>query len=371
MDPAMVADEVYSMRDARSLPRRVLIVRLGAMGDVLHALPAVHLIRQAIPKCEIGWVIESRWAPLLCAPGFPTAGETAPERPLVNAIHEVDTRAWRRFPTSRSTWTNVRTAFSGIRERRYEVAIDFQGAMKSAVVGALSGPNSVIGFRRPRESAARVFYSHSVDSEMRHVVDQNFALAREVAGDAVAPPKSLLPEDPAAETWVTDQFLKLELCKREINKFVIINPTAGWKAKEWPLEHFATVARELASHGFVSLINFGPGEEEIAQRLATASGHAAIPFACSLSQLIALTRRASLFIGGDTGPMHLAAALQVPVVALFGPTDPARNGPYSTRARVLRNAKSVTSYSHVAESDPGLLEITPKEVMDAAMSLLS
>src|SRR6185369_11780448 len=107
-----------------------------------------------------------------------------------------------------------------------------------------------------------------------------------------------------------------------------------WKAKEWPTSKFGVVATELSRLGIASLINFGPGEERIAEEVRAASNGVAIPFACDLSQLIALTRRASLFIGGDTGPIHLAAALNVPVVALFGPTDPARNGPYTARAKV-------------------------------------
>ncbi len=358
------------MRDARQIPRRVLILRLGSMGDVLHALPAVHLLREAVPKCEIGWAIEHRWRSLLCAPTYPGSGEIAPERPLVNTIHDVDTRRWRRNWCSRSTWREVSSALAEIRADKYEVAVDFQGAMKSSLFGTLAGAGSLVGFQNPREAAARLFYSHTVDARLPHVVDQNFALIREVAGDAVVPPKTLLPVDTAAEEWVTKEFERQSSGKREIGRFAILAPTAGWAAKEWPVENYGTVARELASQGVVSLVSFGPGEEAVAQKVVEASGGAAIAFPCTLSQLIALTRRATLFIGGDTGPMHLAAALQVPVVALFGPTDPARNGPYSPRAKVLRSPQSATSYSHVSTRDAGLASITPRQVLDAVASLL-
>lgn len=354
------------MRDARQLARRVLIVRLGAMGDVLHALPAVHLLREAMPKCEIGWAIESRWAPLLCAAGTPLAGERSPARPLVDTVHVVDTRAWRKSAFAPATWRSVTTSISAIRQHRYEVAIDLQGAAKSSLLAAVAGTPAVAGFREPRESIARLFYSHSVETSTPHVVDQNFALVRDVAGDAVAPPKTLLPVDPEAEAWVD-----AELARKDLERFAILAPTAGWSAKEWPAENFGAVARELAASGISSLINFGPGEEAVAEQVRQASGGIAIPFACDLGQLIALTRRAKLFVGGDTGPMHLAAALQVPVVALFGPTDPARNGPYSPYARVLRSPNSVTSYSHVDRRDPGLDSITPAEVLTAVHSLLS
>ena len=117
-------------------------------------------------------------------------------------------------------------------------------------------------------------------------------------------------------------------------------------------------------------MNYGPGEEQLAKEVCDLSAGCAQPITCSLAELVALTRRSSLFIGGDTGPLHLAAALGVPVVAIFGPTDPARNGPYSNKSVVLRNPASRTSLSHISEPDPGLLQITPDEVLTAARKLL-
>jgi heptosyltransferase-1 len=150
----------------------------------------------------------------------------------------------------------------------------------------------------------------------------------------------------------------------------LINPGAGWGAKQWPAERYGEVARVLASDGMIPLINFGPGEEELANQVVAASGSKAVAISCSLGELIALTRRARLFIGGDTGPLHLAAALQVPVVAIFGPTDPARNGPYGTKSIVLRDPASRTSLSHTSAPDPGLLRITADAVIAAARTLL-
>jgi heptosyltransferase-1 len=253
-----------------------------------------------------------------------------------------------------------------MKDRHYDLALDFQGAIKSAVIARLSGARQVFGFEEPRESAARMFYSQKVSTSMPHVVEQNFALARHVVGDAQAPPRILLPADAPAEAWVSSRLAKLG-----VSRYAILSPTAGWKAKEWPTGNFGALASALAKLGLASLINFGPGEEAVAEEVRAASKGTALPFACDLSQLIALTRRAELFIGGDTGPMHLAAACTVPVVALFGPTDPARNGPYTSRAKVLRSAKSVTSYSHVADRDEGLASIAPEEVMAAVAELLS
>jgi heptosyltransferase I len=353
-------------RDSRNEPRKILIVRLGAMGDVIHALPAVGRIREAIPDCEIGWVIERRWVPLLCAPGSLLAGGRSPARPLVDTVHVVDTRAWRKSILSSETFRAVSAVRSEMRARQYDVAIDFQGAIKSAVLARMSGAREIVGFQQPRESAAAMFYTRKIATSQTHVVEQNLELVRSVVGDSRADSKVSLPMDGASDAWVIEQLRELG-----ISKFAILAPTAGWKAKEWSAANFGVVASALSKSGIASLINFGPGEENVAEEVRAASGGTAIPFACDLSQLIGLTRRASLFVGGDTGPMHLAAALNVPVVALFGPTDPARNGPYSTRATVLRSAKSITSYSHVATRDEGLADISPDEVISAAAALLN
>jgi heptosyltransferase-1 len=156
-----------------------------------------------------------------------------------------------------------------------------------------------------------------------------------------------------------------------VGPFAILNPGAGWGAKCWPADRYAAVAQALAADGVHSIVNYGPGEEELAREVEVASGGAAKALKTSLTEMIALTRRASLFIGGDTGPLHLAAALKIPVVAIFGPTDPARNGPYGTRSIVLRNPQSVTSHARRSQPDQGLLEIGANAVVDAARSLLA
>jgi heptosyltransferase-1 len=175
-----------------------------------------------------------------------------------------------------------------------------------------------------------------------------------------------LPRDPAAEARI-DQRLRNE----GFRDFAILNPGAGWGAKRWPAERYGRVARALASDGVRSVLNYGPGEDNLAREAEAASEGAAKAIKCSITELIALTRRSRLFVGGDTGPLHLAAALQVPVVAIFGPTDPARNGPYGTRSVVLRNPASPTTHARRAQPDEGLLEIGVNAVIDAARMLLA
>jgi heptosyltransferase-1 len=361
-------------------PKSILIVRLGAMGDIVHTFPAASTLRRAFPAAQLGWMVEERWADLLCAPGNPRLGPRTPARPLVDSVYVVNTKAWRKSPLSSDTRHQFSSALKEVRDQKYEIAIDFQGAIKSALLTRLSAAATVIGMQRPREAPARMFYARQVPTKGTHVIEQYQSLAASVVdgfgGCAPSPdrqpPEVAVPEatsfdfpqDDAAEASLAHKL------QNGRNRIVLINPGAGWGAKQWQPERYGEVARVLANEGFSCILNYGPGEESLVRAIQEASGGTAQAMNFSISELIAVTRRASLFIGGDTGPLHLAAALGVPVVAIFGPTDPARNGPYSNRSIVLRNASSRTSLSHTSAADPGLLRITSEEVLSAAHRLL-
>jgi len=200
-----------------------------------------------------------------------------------------------------------------------------------------------------------------------HVVEQAMCLA-EAFGASARPeeitPDEMFPFDEAAERWCDTQ-----LNAHGLHDFAILNPGAGWGAKQWPTERYAEVARALSFQGLRSVVNHGPTELALANEVAELSAGAAVPISCSIGELIALTRRARLFVGGDTGPMHLAAALRVPVVALFGPTNPKRNGPFATPAVVLGGVDSTKPYRHTNEVHEGLLSITVAEVLKASSQL--
>lgn len=335
------------------------------MGDIIHTLPAVTALRRAFPQATMGWIVEERWAELLCTLPTPRHGPRSAQRPLVDRVHTVNTTKWRKALLSSQTWEQVAAGLSDLRAARYEVAADFQGAIRSALLARWSSAPVIYGVSQPRENVASMFYTRQVIARGRHVVQQNLSLAEAIAGHPLEIPPVELPHDPAAE-----EECEHSLRQEGISDFVLLNPGAGWGAKQWPAERYSEVARQLAKEGLRSLINFGPGEEKMAQQVEAASGSAAKAIARSLTQLISLTRRARLFIGGDTGPMHLAAALQIPVVAAFGPTDPARNGPFGTRSIVLRHPTSPTTHTRRAQPDEGLLEISAEEVIAAARTLL-
>lgn len=351
-------------------PKRFLIVRLSAMGDVIHTLPAVAALRAAFPEAHIGWLIEERWAELLCAPGFSRRGPRSAQRPLVDEVHAVNLKAWRKSLFSISTLQRAATVWNDVRDAGYDIAIDLQGAIRSVVLARLSGAQVIYGAAQPWEAPASLWYSRPIVARGRHVVEQNISVAQAVIGRyrldlALNEFPIALPRDGDAEARVEQQ-----LAENGISDLAIINPGAGWGGKRWPAERYGQVAKGLTGIGISPFVNYGPGEQELFHRVEESSEGAAKPAAGSISELIALARRARLFIGGDTGPLHLAAALQVPVVGIYGPTDPARNGPYGTRSIVLRNPESSTTHARHTEPEEGLLAISADAVLSAANELL-
>jgi heptosyltransferase-1 len=334
------------------------------MGDIIHSMPAVAALRASFPESVIGWVVEERWSALLSTDAA-RVGPRGPEKPLVDNIHLVDTRAWRAALFSDKTWKEIRQTIRQLRAAHYDISIDVQGAIKSAVLGRFARPPKRFGFAQPWESMATMFYDHQVQATGTHIADRNASLA--VAAGATEKGTELfpIPVDPVAERWAEEQ-----IRKRNLVKFAILNPGAGWGSKCWPVTRFGELARKLAELGIFSLINFGPGEEKLVADVEEASQGTAQRFSCSLSELIALTRRAALFVGGDTGPLHLAVALSTPSVALFGPTDPARNGPYGGRAIVVRSPESVTTYKRSSDLENGLASVSVEQVFAAAQQIM-
>jgi heptosyltransferase-1 len=354
----------------------LLIVRLSAMGDVIHTLPAAQALREAFPQARIGWLIEERWAELLCAPGAPRRGPRSAQRPLADWVHTVNLTAWRKSLFTISTVQQIAKTWNDVLAGRYEVAVDLQGAIRSAVLAHWSAARVVYGAAQPRESPASLWYTRQKIARGAHMIEQNLSVAEAVAiysqgqhslgQRQLKVPRVEFPHDGEAERR-TDR----RLTEAGVREFAILNPGAGWGAKRWPAERYGRVARALAKDGLRSILNYGPGEDDLACQAEAASEGAAQRMKCSITELIALTRRAKLFIGGDTGPLHLAAALQVPVVAIFGPTDPARTGPYGTRSVVLRHPVSPTSHARRSAPDEGMLEISAEAVVGAANTVLA
>ena len=363
--------------DARPLdagrPLRVLIVRIGAMGDVLHAMPAVAALRERHPEWFIGWAIEPGWSELLQTSGDfdrMSSGAGRSERmPLVDVWHRVPAKSWAKRPLASSTLSEVNATRRELGMSEYDVCVDMQGALKSAVVGRIAGARVFAGPAEPREAQARWFYKQRVAVRSAHVVEQGCELLGAAVGETLRPAKVTLPVDEDAEMWCDALLTSLRV---QGERFVFVAPAAGWGAKQWPAERYGAVAAELGRAGYRTLVNEALGDRS-ADGVIAASAGAATRVPCSVGQMIALVRRAGVVIAGDTGPLHLAAALGRPVVGLFGPTDPARNGPFGaaeSKARVLRHGSSGTDHSRRAETEVGLMQITVGEVVEAALEML-
>lgn len=293
----------------------ILVVRLGAMGDILHTLPAVEGLRRLQPAARIHWIAEDRWHPLLEG------------HPALSGL----------LPFNRRSWSALQSTRRSLRALRFDLALDFQGLLKSALVAWQSGARRIVGFARVRESLAGLFYSERIVTDAAHVVDQHCALVQSGGAQSVwlppGRPEGNLPAGP----------------------YVLASPFAGWGSKQWPLEHYAALAQMLP---LPLVINVAPAQAAFVAGMS----HVHVS---SISGLIHATRHAQAVVGVDSGPLHLAAALGKPGVALFGGTDPARNGPYGGTITVLRHPEAVTTYKRGEMLDPLMRDLTPAQVYAA------
>jgi heptosyltransferase-1 len=314
---------------------RVALVKLSALGDVVHALPAAHAIRQARPDAELTWIVERREAAILTG-----------NRELDHVI-PVDTRLWRREfrrpggPVAVAV--KVRGLLRALRARRFTLALDLQGNLKSGLITALTRAPLRVGFALGdcRESLNALFTNRRVKLAPGPipVVEENLTV---LAAVGISPPAAgrlvyPLPSDVAAAATVAG-FLEREGVKPE-TPLVVLNPGAGRPAKRWSPDAFRRLGDELALRlGARVLLGWGPGEEALIDAIAAGLRTApVIPPATTIPELVALLRHATLVVGGDTGPIHIAAALGVPTVGLYGPTDPRRNGPCGPRMATVES----------------------------------
>lgn len=300
-----------------------LIVRLSSIGDVIFAMPAVAALRRRFPHARITWVAERQCAELLR------------ESPAIDALVEIDTRAWRNGWFRTNGAGLFRDEIRSIRKIRPDVAIDFQGLLKSAVIARLSGAPKRIGFAAEhlREPASRFFYSEvvRVDPSL-HVARKNLCLLESFGVSEASPLEFPIAIGQETRDWAGRQIESLGG-----RKFAIVNPGGGWSTKLWEPARFAQVADWLWERfGINSIVTFGPGEEHLAGEVVSQSvTGAAMKLRTSLKQFAALAEQAVLFVGSDTGPMHLAAARGVPVVGLYGPTQVNLNGPLDPRHQTV------------------------------------
>lgn len=311
--------------------KRVLVVRLGAMGDILHALPAVASLRAA-GDVRIAWIVKPQFRELLDGSG------------IADEILEFRRRGLR----------PLLATLRGLRRAPFDLALDFQGLIQSALAARLSRARRVVGFDRRllREPFAALFYHERVHTGSAHVVEMNLDLAA-----AAGAPRRVLefPLPPGREEG-----------NLPAGAFLLSSPFAGWGSKQWPLGHWLELAALARMELNLPLVfNVSPAQAAALSGRTDAHVHVS-----SIAGLIHATRRAAAVVGVDSGPMHLAAALRRPGAAIYGPTDPRRNGPCSDRIRVLRHPSAITTYRRGSEPGPEMAAITPRQVLDALREVL-
>ncbi len=306
---------------------RILAVRLSSMGDVIHTLPAVASLKQSFPRSRVTWLIRPRWAPLL--EGNPSVDEVIPlERSFAAAFAEA-----RR-----------------LRARHFDLAIDFQGLIQTAALAAGVKATKLAGFdrRRVRERPAALFYSSEIETHGEHAVERNLELAVGAGASQIVhsfPLPAGAPEGSLPE-----------------GRFILTSPLAGWGAKQWPLDRWSELAALL---DLPLVVNGPPDAAATLRQIRGAHVHLS-----GLSGLIDATRRSYAVVGVDSGPLHLAAALSKPGVAVYGPTNPARHGPYGGTIRVLRSPDAAADYTRRSQPHASMFAITPRMVADALAAAL-
>jgi heptosyltransferase I len=329
---------------------RFAVVRLGSLGDIVHTFPAVAALRESLRNAEIIWVTHPRWKFLIESSG------------LASEIWAVESR----------DFASVRQLIKRLRALAWNSAIDYQGLWKSALLPFLGGVQRRIGFssKTIREFGVPVLYTERVDSATVHIADQNGELSQRAGARNITAAFRLRVSE--ADKSEVLSFLR----SAGIERYIVLSPGGGWRSKCWPAERFGALAQHIReSLGLRCVVNIGPGEDDLAAALRAASGTAEpLFYNAALGPLMALLCGARCIVGGDTGPLHLAIALGTPAVAIYGPTDPARNGPYhvghaagNTFADdiVLRAPGGVTSHKRDNRTAESMLAIDVDSVFDA------
>ena len=300
-------------------PKSICILRLSSIGDVVHTLPVVDLLKERFPETKISWVAEKGMFPLLR------------HHPNIDQLLLVDSRSWQRGAFTPGVWKVVLSFLRYLRYQEFDIALDFQGLFKSALLARISGANRRIGMSRfdRKESWSSIFLNELGRQTVRkrHIIEKNVALLETLGVHHNNQPLNfhIHPEPEAI------QYTERELQKIEMDDFILVNLGGGWITKQWELDKFAQLIDAVYNDLHIpALVIWGPGEKHIADRIVQKCVSPAITsFSTNLSELIAITSKARLMISGDSGPLHLGSAMGIPVVGLYGPTDPLRNGPWN------------------------------------------
>lgn len=323
--------------------RKLLVIKPSALGDIVHGLPFLDAVKSSSPAVAVHWVVAKGLHDLLVG------------HPLIDKLWIIDKNKWKRVGSAVETFRELKQLSRALRQERYDVVVDLQGLFRSGLIAGLSGAPVRVGFAEAREGSP-LFYTHRVrGGRDNHAVDRIMKVAAFFGCNAhgVRFPLASAPVPPS----LVDTLSK---------EYAVIAPAAGGEAKKWPPERFGQLASLLP---LPSVVIGGGGDEQLAATVVAASGGRAVSIAgqTGIREMISVLRGARLFISGDTGPMHIAAALGIPVFAVFGPTNPLRTGPYGDGNTIVKSdLPCVPCYARkVCKDWRCMTDISVEKVLDA------
>lgn len=324
--------------DAMPDPKRILLIKPSALGDVVHAMPIAHLLKRRFPRSHLTWLIAPAWS------------QIAERHPDVDSVIHFDRKKTGDLKAIDKSSHSLLSLIDKLRRADFDLVVDLQGLVRSAFFGVMTGAPMRIGFAYARE-LAWLGYTHRVQSRGndRHAIERYLDVAEELGCDR-GPVRFDFGIDDDDRHYVD------ELIGRETAPIVLL-PGTNWKTKRWPVEYFDELARRFESNVFVAGAN---DVVEIAQKIRATS----LAGKTTLMQLAELLRRAKLVISNDSGPMHIAAAVGAPLVSLFGPTNPVRTGPYLSNAKIVRlNLACMPCYARTCSHHSCLKQLSLDDVM--------
>jgi heptosyltransferase-1 len=301
-------------------PAKLLIIKPSSLGDVVHSLPFLNVVHESFPEAEIHWVISKGLEGLL------------ENNPMVHKLWVINKHQWKEITKIRGTITEWMSLLLFLRDESYDIAVDLQGLLRSGILTAASKAPIRLGFRDAREGS-RLFYTDMVEGEREsevHAVDRYLKVASALGCDV---------QTVAFPMHVAKESQKVMQLKRDIGEYAVIAPGTRWKTKQWPADRFGRLSSMFRMR---SIIIGSKADRALAEEAVSCSGGKAISMAgkTDIKDMIALVRDAKFVVTNDSGPMHIGAACGVPVVALFGPTNPSRTGPYGSGHIIIKAASS-------------------------------
>jgi heptosyltransferase-1 len=334
--------------EIKKIPRKILVIKPSSLGDVVHSLPFLYALHDSFPFAKIDWVIARGIEGILQG------------NPMIRKLWIIDKDSWKKIGRLRWTLSEMGQLVKGLKNEKYDIVIDLQGLMRSGMIAKATGSPVRIGFSEAREGSA-LFYTHKIRGGRDiHAVDRYLKIANAMGCvvDEVRSPMPLIKEsDP------------VKCLKKDYGDYAVIVPGARWETKKWPAERFANVAAMLSVK---SIVVGSKADAEISRVIEEKSGGKALSMAgrTDIRELICLIRGAKFVITNDSGPMHIAAACGIPVIAIFGPTNPVRTGPYGQRNIIISPSLDCSPcYKRKCKESKCMQEITPEKVIEAVKKI--